>query len=315
MGTILDVECTRCGRSSRAGELACGLCGNLLRRANGSSGATSPNAVREVTRAAGPTGTVPIAALEPSIARTTDGAQRERREPWLHLAVGLATAPVFGLTPILGFMGWFLASLVHEMGHAAFAWFCGMPAIPAISLAGHAAAVHSEQQPLLVAVIAAGLASAAWRLLEGRARWIALALVAVLYPSIALTGAKELLHLLAGHAGELVFATICLWKTLDGGFTQSRFERALYGTVGWYLLGKNVFLCIGLSSDASARATYADNGSFGLTNDFLRAADDVLGWRLESVALLMLAACVLVLPAALALWRISSRRRAADLSG
>jgi hypothetical protein len=37
----------------------------------------------------------------------------------------------------------------------------------------------------------------------------------------------------------------------------------------------------------------------------------VLGWKLESVAFLMLVACVLVLPAAFGLWRLSSARRAA----
>ena len=38
-------------------------------------------------------------------------------EPWVYLGLGLVTAPIFALTPLLGFMGWFLASLVHEMGH------------------------------------------------------------------------------------------------------------------------------------------------------------------------------------------------------
>jgi hypothetical protein len=64
-------------------------------------------------------------------------------------------------------------------------------------------------------------------------------------------------------------------------------SAALYGTVGWYLLGKNVWLCCGLLSSSAARAEYGENGSFGLTNDYLRAAEEVLSWRLESVALLM----------------------------
>lgn len=230
-------------------------------------------------------------------------------EPWTYLAIGLVTAPIFAATPILKFMGWFLAALVHEMGHAALAWFCGMPAMPAISLAGEAAAVHTEQHPVLVALIALGLGVAAWRVFEGRARWVVLGITAVAYPAIALTSAKDLAHLLAGHGAELLFATLCLWKTLDGGFTESRCERALYGTVGWYLLGKNAFMCFGLFGSAAARAEYDQSGSFGLTNDYLRAAQDVLSWRLESVALMMLAVCLCVLPAAIALWRFSSSLR------
>jgi hypothetical protein len=215
------------------------------------------------------------------------------REPWLYLAIGIVTAPIFAWTPILQYMGWFLASLVHEMGHAALAWLCGMPAIPAISLAGHAAAVHQEQSVLLALAIACAFAAAAWHFLAGRARWIAIGLVAVLYPAVA-------------------FTTLSLWKVLDGGFTKTPVERALYGTVGWYLLGKNAFLACGLMTSSSSRATYAENGSFGLTNDLIRAAEDVLGWRLESVAFLLLVACVLVVPAALCLWRLSLAARRAS---
>jgi hypothetical protein len=230
-------------------------------------------------------------------------------EPWLYFGIGLATAPVFGLTPILQYMGWFLASLVHEMGHAAIAWLCGMPSIPAISLAGHAAAVHQEQSKFLVALIALGLCAAAWKFLAGHWRFVAIGLVLVVYPAVALTGVKEFFFLVGGHGTELLFATLCLWKALDGGFTESRLERALYGTVGWYLLGKNAFMCIGLARSASARSEYQSNGSFGLTNDYIRLAEDVLNWRLESVAILMLVACILVLPAAIGFWRLTAALR------
>jgi hypothetical protein len=233
-------------------------------------------------------------------------AASSNTEAWRYLGLGLITAPVFAL-PIVGFMGWFLAALVHEMGHASVAWLCGMPAIPAISLEGHAAAVHSEQMLPLVFLIAAALVFTAWRMLEGRARWIAIGLVVTLYPLLALTGLKELVHLCAGHLGELAFATLCLWKTLDGGFTESKLERALYGTLGWYLLGRNVILCWGLMTSDAARERYDENGSFGLTNDLIRVAQDVLHCPLQRVAFFMLAACVLVLPAALLVWRRSSR--------
>jgi hypothetical protein len=266
------------------------------------STAVHPNSLPSLSTAA-PTALTMRAPLALR-AKPGDRASASRSEPWIFLAIGLVTSPIFAWTPFLGFMGWFLASLVHEMGHAAFSWLCGMPAVPAISLTGHAAAAHSEQSMPLVALIGAGLVVAAWRLLEGRARWVAIACVAVFYPLLALTPAKEFFHLLAGHAGELAFATLCLWRTLDGGFTASQIERALYGTVGWFLVGKNAFLCIGLMTSGAARAHYGSNGSFGLTNDYIRVAEDVLGWPLERVALLMFVACLLVLPAAILLWRL-----------
>lgn len=232
-----------------------------------------------------------------------------RREPWTYLALGLATAPLFAWVPLLGTMAWFLAALVHEMGHAALAWLCGMPSLPAISLAGHAAAVHGPPLPLLALAITSALATLAWTRLAGGARAVALALALVVHPALAFTTLRELAHLLAGHGAEIAFAALCLWRALDGGFTHSRLERGLYGTLGWMLLGRNASLCLGLMRSAAARAEYRSSGSFGLTNDYLRAAS-FLGWTLPSVALVMLLATLLALPAALGLWRLSRAARA-----
>lgn len=313
MGPLVAIPCARCGRACAAEERVCALCGSLLR--NDASAAHST--VHGTPTCSAPTPSYSAPAPSPSAPPTSFDrvsaalAERERREressrraPWGYLALGLATAPIFAWTPVLQSMGWFLASLVHEMGHAALAWTCGMPAIPAISPAGHAAAVHGEQSTVLALLVLAGALCAAWKLLEGSVRVVAIAFVAIVQPTLAFTGVRELAFLLAGHAGELAFATLCLWKALDGGFTSSRLERALYGTLGWFLVGRNVLLCAGLVTSPSARAHYASNGSFGLTNDYIRAAEDLLGWRLESLALLMLAASVAAVPAAILLWRV-----------
>lgn len=302
MSSTLISVCPRCGRKVGGGELTCGMCGELLRR-EGRVSLRSTALESHPTHAEPAPRSARIALTESAPVAVVDS--EPAWQPWAYLGVGIVTAPVFGLTPILQYMGWFLASLVHEMGHAAVAWLCGMSAIPAISLAGHAAAVHQEQSKFLVALLGLGLGWAGWKFLAGAWRWVALALVAIIYPAIAFTDAKELVHLAAGHGGELVFATLCLWKALDGGFTESRTERALYGTVGWYLLGRNLFLFVGLARSAAARAEYQSSGSFGLTNDFIRIAEDVLDWRLESVAVLMVIASVLVLPAAIGFWRFS----------
>jgi hypothetical protein len=288
------------------------LCGELLQRSAprreprlAAPGESQPESRRE---------SAPAIASFPTAATPTfaDEWSSSPRTPWLFLALGALTAPVFSLTPLLGFMGWFLASLIHEMGHAGFAWLCGMPAFPAISLEGHAAAMHGEQLAPLVAMIGAGLAWGAWQLFNGPVRIAAVAAVLVLYPALALTSAREVLHLLAGHSAELAFAVLALWKTLDGGFTRSTAERALYSTVGWFLLGKNAVLCWGLMRSESARADYMTSGSFGFTNDYLRVAEDIVYWRLESVALLMLIAALAVLPLAIGLWRIGLRLQRAN---
>jgi len=301
MSPTAQLACPRCARPHAEHSRACELCGQLLR---------TP-ATAAVTAPAAPAPAATVLARPAPAARALPFAAAPDRSPWIYLALGLATAPLFAATPLVRFMGWFLASLVHEMGHAAYAWLCGMPAVPAISLEGHAAAAHMKQQPLLVLLIGGGAAAWMGTKLAGTRRWVALGALAVLYPLLALTGVRELGFLLAGHGAELGFGVLCLWKTLDGGFTESRLERALYGTVGWYLVGRNAWLCLGLMGSAAARDEYHSSGSFGLPNDYIRAAEDVLGWQLQSVALLMLIGAILVLPVALALWRATLRWRAA----
>jgi hypothetical protein len=312
--------CPHCGRSASDKALVCALCGHLLRREERTAASADPVSYRPELatpppehRPGAPSPARSDTFRESLRARPTEEeTRRARLEPWFYFGLGIVTAPVFALTPMLKFMGWFIASLVHEMGHAAMAWTFGMPSIPAISLAGHAAAVHGEQQVFLVAMVILALAMGAWKWLEGAPRWIALALVLVVHPLLAFTSGKDFLFLLAGHGGELVFAILALWKALDGGFTDSKLERALYGTVGWFLVGKNVFLCFGLMTSASARAHYDENGSFGLTNDYLRLAHDSIGCSLEAVAALMLLASVLTVPAAILLWRLRLRATASD---
>jgi len=228
-------------------------------------------------------------------------------QPWAYLALGLVSAPALAIVPVVSFMGWFLSSLVHEMGHASAAWLCGMPAFPAISLEGHAAAMHSPQIVPLALFITCMLVFFAWRRFEGRTRWIVCAALVLVHLFLCFTSAREVLHLLAGHLAEFSFSCMCLFRALSGGFTSSRAERALHGTLGWFLLGRNVWLCWGLVTSSGARALYQTNGSFGLTNDYIRLADDVLGWQLQTVAGGMLLVGALVLPAAFVLWRSYER--------
>lgn len=288
--------CPRCGREDDGRALACALCGELLRRA-----ALTPPRASELARAR--------PAPSPASIREASETSPSTRDAWLYLGLGLVLAPVFTLTPLLGFMGWFLASLAHEMGHSALAWACGMPSIPAISPAGHAAAVHGEQVLVLVAALLVLAVQHLARHLAGTRRIVAIVSFLAVYGLVAFTPLRELLFLLAGHGGELAFATLCLWKALDGGFTDSRAERLAYSVLGWFLLGKNLWLFVGLATSDASRAHYADNGSFGLTNDLIRVAEDVLGWRLASVAWLAVPCALGVLPAAFALWHRSREAR------
>jgi len=222
---------------------------------------------------------------------------REDR-PLVYLGLGLVSAVVFTLTPLLKYMGWFLSSLVHETGHAAAAWAMGCPSIPAIRLDGHAAAVHGEQSKVFALVVLAGLGYWAWR-----RRSIALGAVALVYPILAFTGVRDGFFLLAGHLGEITFGAVFLWRALVGGYTRSRPERVLYGACAWYLILSNIWLAGGLMFSDRVREWYRGSGSFGLENDYLRLAKS-LHVGVGSVAFFMLLVAVAAFPVA---WRFASR--------
>lgn len=216
------------------------------------------------------------------------------------LASGAALALLF-LLPVLRFAGWFLRSLVHEMGHTAAAWAFGCPAYPAIRLDGHAAAIHRDQVLLLALAAWAALAWAAWRWRGSPRLRLVLFPAVVLYPLLAFTGAREAIHLLAGHLGEIVFATIFFHRALAGGFSGSAAERPLYAALAWYWSAGAFLLGGGLLVSASARAAYAANRSFGLVNDLERLAG-LTGLPLGAFAFLLMLLALMPLPLA---WLLS----------
>ena len=73
--------------------------------------------------------------------------------------------------------------------------------------------------------------------------------------------------------------------------------------LGWYFVGKNAVLAAGLLFSDQARATYDSNGSFGLENDYIRLARDVLHVPLSAVAGGMLLAAGAAVVAAVLLGR------------
>lgn len=283
-------RCPACGARNEPSARSCALCSAPL-----AGPAASPAPAQE-DRFRPP----PLSGPAP--------APRAALAPHLVLLAGLVLAPVFALTPILQYMAWFLASLVHEVGHCVVAWFTGHPAVPAIRLDGHAAAVHRPQSLALVAAVAIVLGWAFWMV---RARPVARVLVGalvVLLPILAFTDAFHTVHLLGGHLGELAFGAVFLVRAVEGGFTESPAERITSACVGFMLVGRNVLHTFGLMTDAAARATYAGNGSFGLTNDYIRVARDHWHTSLEQVALVMFVmACLTPFVAAGVIWLRADR--------
>lgn len=308
MSVATAAACPACRRPVQADELACGLCGSLLRRDASAAPAFGPPPAPPRGPSHVPADVAPAsfaatfvadpATYDPPVPRVAG-----LPAPWFFLALGALLAPVLTFTPILQYAGWFLGSLCHETGHAAMGWLLGCPSFPAIRLDGHAAAIHQEQSKLLVGLVIGTFVGLAWRHRGDRGRlalWIALAAI---HPVLALTSAREAAFLFAGHLGELAFATYFLAQAMSGGFSGSAAERATHAMVGWFLVGRNVWLAGGLLWRESVRDWYAESGSFGLVNDYLRIAREVFASSIALPATAMLVVAVLVPPVAMWLSR------------
>ncbi|MEM8883519.1 MAG: hypothetical protein AAGD14_05595 [Planctomycetota bacterium] len=282
MRTAARAPCQECGYENPVANSTCAMCGAVLAPLVESA----PVPSRYVDdRSSG------FELPRPQLVVRT----AEWKELALVFGLGLLLAPVFSLTPLLQYMGWFLGSLCHEIGHCAIAWFCGCPAVPAISLAGHAMARYSEQQMALCLLVWGGIAFLVWQTRHQRRLAITFGALALLYPAIAFTGMRDFFFLLGGHLGELAFAAVFFWRALT---PRQTVERTASATVAFYLVGRNLWLAGGLLWSNEVKAWYAQSGSFGLTNDYIRLSRDVLGVDLGVVAFFMLLVSLAPLPLA-----------------
>jgi hypothetical protein len=296
METVTAELCPGCGTPLREEDHLCRLCGHLFSR------------VERIVPERGEW-TPPLESYAPE---PLDGDRPDRilgiPEPWFFLLVGAAIAPVFALTPFVGLIGWFFGALVHEMGHCAAGWIVGRPAYPVLGLNGHAMSVgEGFVLPIALGILVAALVSALL-LPRGPVRWAAMGSILLFYPLLVFTGLAELLTITGGHLGEMIIGGVFLYRTITGGFSSSRAERALYSVMGWFLVGANVLLTGGLVFSEAARREYAGNGSFGLMNDYRVMAERMLGISIESVAVVMTIPALLVVPIAIGASLLAGRR-------
>lgn len=207
------------------------------------------------------------------------------------LIAGFSGAFIVKLFSLSDYIFWFLSSIIHEGGHMFFALYAGCPAIPAIRLDGHAMCLQRDQviwAALLLWILIGTVANTNRRYL-GNGFFIILAV----YPLTAfIPPVREILHLLSGHIAELVIGGVFLWRGLTGKSVQQAADRFASAVLGSYLFLSNSWLCFSISFIRSSRMKYYENGSFGLTNDYIRIADEILGVPLQAVAVPMLFVCL-----------------------
>jgi hypothetical protein len=286
-------ECPKCGfESGSASE--CVRCGVVFAR----------------WRAPAPQPFALTLSAEPA-AQLVAAASEAPREPlvdrlgWISFGGGffaaLAALQVWPTQAALGAM----ATLVHELGHAAFGWLFGYPSVPAFDFSyGGGVTLHQERMPLLSAAVAAALGYGAYALRERAPLRNALLGALALYLPLALTRGPEAAILAMGHGGELCFATLALHRALSGRGCKLEAERPLYGLVGWFLVLSGAQFAWRLRTSAFHRDLYAEAKGGGHWMDFSRLADEHFHTSLETVATGFLLACCIPPVLALAVQRL-----------
>jgi hypothetical protein len=203
----------------------------------------------------------------------------------------------------------YTAVFIHEPGHALTHWLFGEPALPALDLEHGGGMTYTPGRSyaltaFIYATAASGMALL-WRMKRRRAA-AALGAAAIIHAALICSGLDLFVSLVMGHGAEIIaggmFAALAFARP---DVLKRLRERAVALTAGFYLLARNVFMCLDLMLNPARRREYAMQKGIPGLGDYQHAGD-VLGVSVQAVAALML---VFALASAIAAACYSWRRR------
>ncbi len=216
---------------------------------------------------------------------------------WRSAAIGLGMAFVLTFFPFLSFILSPIAIMVHEIGHTVVLWLFGYPAIPAFDFANGGGVTMSdlERSPSAVWAWAIGLIALGWWKRENTKALIALGALALIYFWMYNSVRETLAITLGGHAGEIAFGALFLYRGLTGWGCKIEVERPLYAFLGFMILFGSLKLGLNLLGNTMQKHWYLQ-GKGGIDNDLVTGAQ-ILSWRLEGAARALILFTVLAIPA------------------
>lgn len=225
---------------------------------------------------------------------------------WKAAAIGAGMALGLTFFPFLSFILSPLSTMVHEIGHTVVLWLFGYPAIPAFDFANGGGVTLSdlERAPSIVWAWGLGVVMLGWWQRERKGVLTALGGAAVVYFLMFNTTKEVLAITLGGHAGEVVFGALFLYRALTGWGCKIEAERPLYAFLAFVMLFASLRLGWSLTHETIEKAWYLQ-GKGGIDHDLVTGAQ-ILSWRLEGIARMLIAVTLAAIPLS---FYAASRRR------
>ncbi|MDF3022846.1 MAG: hypothetical protein K0R10_207 [Alphaproteobacteria bacterium] len=195
----------------------------------------------------------------------------------------------------------YAAVLFHELGHVAFRWSYGYPALPALDFRHGGGVTYPFDRNIWILFAFYGVATAAfcWGIGK-RVYWFA-ALVSIftgLHLILAFNYRHEALCNYMGHATEVLVGVFCIIRAARAEKMGGWPEQYLNMIFGMYVMGRNIILTITAYGVDVAHDADAQTGGH-ILRDFDQIAA-VADMRVQTVALFGLAFTVICALTALA---------------
>ncbi len=212
-----------------------------------------------------------------------------KRQKWGWMALGFCMALVLSFSVFPRWIFGILSVLIHEMGHAAFAWLFGRPAIPSLDLInGGGITPTFSQSPLLVGLIALSIYLPFAKQRHEPGVNLRAGLCIGLYLVMAFTSLSQVLLIAGGHLTVLISIVYCLHQVMRGTNFKTPLDPPLYAIIGFF----NEFHLLNefwkLTFDPDFRVEY-EQAKGGLPSDFA-SLGEILGVGVAPLAGLALMA-------------------------